>query len=87
MKIFISTSTFGEYITTPLRMLEEKGFKVELNPYRRKLVHEEVVELARDAVGIIAGTETLDAAVLEFGGFKYPTSKQKIKGENLARLI
>lgn len=64
-EIFISTTTYGEYDITPVKTLEEKGFKVKTNPYGRKLTCKEVVELAADAVGIIAGTESLDKAILE----------------------
>ncbi|MDQ7822566.1 MAG: phosphoglycerate dehydrogenase [Candidatus Eremiobacteraeota bacterium] len=61
-KIVITTTTFGEYDETPLELLS--GFEVIKNPYRRKLSSVEAVELARDAVGILAGTEKLDAKAI-----------------------
>ena len=64
-KIAITTTSFGKYDKEPLNLLKENGFKIILNPYGRKLKKEEVIELCRDAVGIIAGTEILDADVLE----------------------
>lgn len=64
MKILISTSSFAEYDKSPLRLLESNRFEVVLNPYKRKLKPEEVVALAKDCVGIIAGTEPLTEEVL-----------------------
>lgn len=64
-KIAITTTSFGEYDEMPLNLLKENGFETALNLYGRKLNKEEVIELCRDAVGIVAGTETLDADVLK----------------------
>lgn len=63
-KIVITTTSFGEYNAEPLKLLEAKGFEAVLNPYGRKLRKEEILELCKEAIGIIAGTETLDAEVL-----------------------
>jgi len=62
--VVISTSSFGEYDTSPLGMLREEGFEVVLNPYRRKVKPDELTRLAKDAVGLIAGTEPITEEVL-----------------------
>ena len=59
LKAFISTSSFAEYDKTPLNLLKSGGFEVILNPHKRKLKPGEVIELAGDCEGIIAGTEPL----------------------------
>lgn len=64
MKIVISTTTFGEFDQSPVKMLENASVDFTLNPYRRKLTSEEVVDFAKDAAGIIAGTESLNGDVL-----------------------
>lgn len=64
-KIAITTSSFGEYDRKPLSLLEARGYEITLNPYGRKLYKEEVVEFCEDAIGIIAGTEQIDASVIE----------------------
>lgn len=64
-KIVISTTTFGEFDQSPIKMLEDARMDFALNPYRRKLTSEEVVDFAREAVGIIAGTESLNGDVLK----------------------
>ncbi|OHB34011.1 MAG: hydroxyacid dehydrogenase [Planctomycetes bacterium RIFCSPLOWO2_12_FULL_39_13] len=64
-KIAITTTSFGEYDKTPLNNLRSAGLDVILNPFGRKLTKKETVEICRDAIGIIAGTEILDAAVLK----------------------
>lgn len=64
-KVIITTTSFGEYDIEPIDILEKAGFETILNPYGRKLKKDEVVDLCKDATGIIAGTETLDAEVME----------------------
>lgn len=64
-KIAITTSSFSKYDNHPLNILREKGFEMILNPYGRKLNKAEIVELCKNVVGIIAGTEPLDASVLK----------------------
>jgi len=64
-KIVITTTSFGKFDKRPLRLLKSKRLKVVLNPYQRKLTREEVVKLCKGATGIIAGTEILDAKVIE----------------------
>jgi D-3-phosphoglycerate dehydrogenase len=65
MKIAITTTSFAEFDYQPLRLLKDSVFEVVLNPHGRKLSGGEIVKLAADAVGLIAGTESLDKAVLE----------------------
>ncbi|MFA4991119.1 MAG: phosphoglycerate dehydrogenase [Candidatus Omnitrophota bacterium] len=59
-KIAITTSSFGEYDRSALDLLKEKGLEVALNPYGRKLVKREIIEICGGAMGLVAGTETLD---------------------------
>lgn len=63
-RVFISTSSFGKYDTASIRILEEKGLKVALNPYSRTLTTEEIIHFLDGAVGLIAGTEALNRKVL-----------------------
>lgn len=65
MKIATTTTSFAKFDNQPLQLLKDSGFEILLNPYGRKLDGGDVVELAEDAIGIIAGTEPLDRAVLE----------------------
>jgi D-3-phosphoglycerate dehydrogenase len=64
IKILISTSSFGASGSEPLDLLARNGFETVINPYARKLTAEEVVDLAGDCEGILAGVEPLNAAVL-----------------------
>ncbi len=63
-KVFISTSTFGEYDRSPLDALRGGGFEPVMNPYGRTLKEHEIKSLAKDAAGLIAGTERLDGPLL-----------------------
>jgi len=63
-KILITTSTFAAADRTPLKMLEDAGFEVILNPYKRKLEKTETKELLKGVTGLIAGLETLDREVM-----------------------
>ncbi len=65
VRIAITTTSFGKYDKGPLNILKENGFEAALNPYGRKLTKDGTIKLCKDVVGIIAGTETLDADVLE----------------------
>ncbi len=64
-KIAITTTSFGKYSKETLALLDKGKFEIVFNPHGRKLSKDEVVEVCQGAVGIIAGTETLDGAVLE----------------------
>jgi D-3-phosphoglycerate dehydrogenase len=63
--VFISTSSFAEYDASPLKMLEDAGMEVQVNPYRRKLTPEECLRHYQDIDGLIAGTEALTAEILK----------------------
>lgn len=64
MKVVINTSTFGTIDRKPLDLLEKEKINYSLNPFKRQLTAEEVVEICKDSVGIIAGTEPLTKDVL-----------------------
>ncbi|MFH1846183.1 MAG: phosphoglycerate dehydrogenase [Candidatus Omnitrophota bacterium] len=64
-KVFISTTTFAEFDSAPLELLKEKGYNYIVNPYKRKMNAVEIIDLAKEAVGIVAGTERLDDSVFQ----------------------
>jgi D-3-phosphoglycerate dehydrogenase len=64
-KIAITTTSFGRYDENPLKTILANGYDVVLNPYGRKLKKDEIVTLCKDTAGIIAGTELIDAGILE----------------------
>jgi len=65
MKILTSPSSMGQISLQPFNLLTEKGYKVINNPYGRKLTEDEVIELAKDCIGIVAGVETLSSYVMD----------------------
>jgi D-3-phosphoglycerate dehydrogenase len=69
-KILIGPSSFAEFDKTPLNRLIEAGYEVVENPYKRKLTEPELVELLQGVVGIIAGLEPLNRAVLSSSTLK-----------------
>ena len=64
MKICISTTSFAEFDRTPLELCLQRGYEVRLNPHGRKVTPDELVEIAHDAAGLVAGTESLKEEVL-----------------------
>ncbi|MBP7055806.1 MAG: phosphoglycerate dehydrogenase [Candidatus Omnitrophica bacterium] len=62
--IVITTTSFGEYDPLPINKCKEAGYDVVLNPYKRKIGQEELLQLAASAVGLVAGTEPLTGEVL-----------------------
>jgi D-3-phosphoglycerate dehydrogenase / 2-oxoglutarate reductase len=63
-KVLVSPSSFGQCGLEPIELLKERGYQIIMNPYGRKLAENEVIELAKDCVGIVAGVEPLTARVL-----------------------
>lgn len=63
-KIFISTTSFGEYDPSPIELCKKNGYDVLRNPYGRTISPAELIKLANDVVGIIAGTEAITKDVL-----------------------
>lgn len=55
----------GEVGSQPFDILKENGFEIINNPYGRKLTEEEVIELAKGCVGIVAGVEPLTPRVMD----------------------
>jgi len=64
-KILVSPSSFGQCGMEPHNLLEEKGFEIVSNPHGRKLTENEVIDLAGDCVGIVAGVEPLTRKVMD----------------------
>lgn len=64
-KVLLSPSSFGQCGTEPLDLLTKAGFEPIINPYGRRLTAEEVVGLAHECIGIVAGLEPLDRNVLD----------------------
>lgn len=58
-KIFISTTSFGKFDESPLELFKSKGFEIIFNPFGREVKPDELVELAKDVIGIVAGTEPI----------------------------
>ena len=65
MKVLASPSSIGKISNEPFDLLENNGYKVVKNPFGRKLNEEETINLAKDCVGIVAGVESLNSAVID----------------------
>ncbi len=63
-KIVITTTSFGEYGNSCLEKCRRQGFEVTLNPYKRKVNQAELIDLAKEAVGLVAGTESITKGAL-----------------------
>ncbi len=64
-KVLTSPSSMGQCGSEPFDLLREHGYEVINNPYGRKLTEDEVIELAKDCDGIVAGVEPLTARVMK----------------------
>ncbi|MBO7636913.1 MAG: phosphoglycerate dehydrogenase [Paludibacteraceae bacterium] len=64
-KVLTSPSSMGQCGSDPFDLLRENGYEVINNPYGRKLTEDEVIDLAIDCIGIVAGVEPLTARVME----------------------
>jgi len=63
--LFIATSSFSKYSSSPKKILERLNYEIILNPYKRKLSKNELIDLSKSSDCIIAGTELYDKEVLE----------------------
>ncbi len=64
-KILTSPSSFGQITKEPFEILEKNGFSIINNPFGRKLTEDEIIEIASDCVGIVAGVEPLTSRVID----------------------
>lgn len=64
-KILTSPSSIGEVGPQPFDLLIQNGFEIINNPYGRKLTEDEVIDLAKDCIGIVAGVEPLTPRVMD----------------------
>ena len=63
MKVAITTSSFASIDSSPLELLEAKGFEIVQNPYGRKLTEEEAISHLQGVDGLLAGLEPLNGNV------------------------
>lgn len=63
--VLIAPSSFGECGGEPLKLLTDAGFSYAMNPFGRKLSEEELIALAANCKGIIAGVEIYSGRVLD----------------------
>ena len=65
MKILTSPSSFGKISFEPFEILKNNGYNYVNNPYGRKLTEDEVINLAKECIGIVAGVEPLNKRVID----------------------
>jgi D-3-phosphoglycerate dehydrogenase len=65
MIVQVMTHPFGASGEEPRHVLEQHGWEIRYNPYERRLKAHEVVDLVRDAHGLVAGTEQYTPEVME----------------------
>lgn len=65
INVFIALSSFAKHGTQPLDILIKNGLNVKINDSGMRLTSEQIIELAKDANGIIAGVEPYTRNVLE----------------------
>jgi len=64
-KVFVALSTFAQYGSEPLDMLTSENVEYTINNLGRRLVKEELIQMASGCHGIIAGVEPYDKDVLD----------------------
>lgn len=64
-KVLTSPSSFGKITDEPFNHLVDNGYEYINNPYGRRLTEDEVIEIAKDCIGIVAGVEPLTKRVMD----------------------
>ena len=65
MKVFISTQPFAVVSEEPIKLANQHGIEVRLNPLGRKITPEELIEYIGDSDVLIAGTEKIREEVFK----------------------
>jgi len=65
LKVVVGASSFAAQSTKSLKALKDRDIEVILNPYGRKMNKEEIIHHLKDADGLLAGLEIIDAEVLD----------------------
>lgn len=63
MKIVVGASSFAATSDKAEKMLLDRGIEVIKNPYGRKMVEDEIIDLLQQADGLLAGLEPLNERV------------------------
>ncbi|MBF0473615.1 MAG: phosphoglycerate dehydrogenase [Nitrospirae bacterium] len=63
-KIAITTTSFAKFDSKPIDLLKEKGFEIITNPYKREIKGNEIIEICKGCIGIVAGTEKYEREIL-----------------------
>jgi len=64
-KVLASPSSIGQVGGEPFDLLIANYYQIIKNPYGRKLTEDEVIELGKDCIGIVAGVEPLTKKVMD----------------------
>tara|TARA_Y100000768_G_C23990541_1_gene692296 strand:- start:1942 stop:2871 length:930 start_codon:yes stop_codon:yes gene_type:complete len=64
-KILTSPSSFGQIKSDPVDILKLNGYEVVNNPYGRKLKDSEIIDLASECIGVVAGVENYNKQVID----------------------
>ena len=64
-KILVAPSTFCGFDDTPFQILKNNGFEIIKNKYKKQLNENQLLELSKDCIGIIAGTEKYSRKILK----------------------
>jgi D-3-phosphoglycerate dehydrogenase len=64
-KVLVTPRSFGKHSKTPIQLLQDAGYDVQLNPYNRILSKSEMKDAIKDVDGIIVGVDPLDEEVLK----------------------
>lgn len=70
-KILICPSSFGEFSSSSIELLEKNNFQITFNPFKRKIKINELKELLKDnIIGTIAGLEEYNYEILSHSSLK-----------------
>lgn len=63
--VFVTLSTFAEYAKTPVERLKKSGYPYRINQSGKRMTPVEVIELAGDCTGLVAGVEPYSEKTLD----------------------
>lgn len=83
-KILITPRTFGTIDSEPIKLLQNQGYDLVINPFGRLLTEQEMIDLIADVDGIIVGLDPLNARVIKAARKLKIISKYGVGVDNIA---
>lgn len=82
-RVVVTPRSFGEVSSEPVALLQDRGYDLVFNTYRRPLTEEELKEMVRQADALLVGLDPVTAGVIEAAPRLKVISKYGVGTDNI----